>query len=67
MSENEYLTTKEAATLLRMDVKTLYMWIAKGRFPHAKVAGRYRFTKQLIQQWIDQQWHESMPVNSDEK
>ena len=50
---DDWLTTKEAARLLKMSPGTLFNWRAEGRGPTFRNLGRaVRYSRQEIEQWI---------------
>ena len=52
---DEILTVKEVAEYLKLAEKTAYRLAAEGRLPGFKVGGSWRFKKEDLQQWIEQQ------------
>ena len=52
---NEILTIKEVAIYLKLAEKTAYRLAAEGKLPGFKVGGSWRFKKDDLQQWIEQQ------------
>ena len=53
--DDEILTLKEVADYLKLAEKTAYRLAAEGRLPGFKVGGSWRFKKDDLQQWIEQQ------------
>ncbi|NVK30196.1 MAG: helix-turn-helix domain-containing protein [Gammaproteobacteria bacterium] len=53
--DDEILTVKEVADYLKLAEKTAYRLAAEGRLPGFKVGGSWRFKKDDLQQWIEQQ------------
>jgi len=53
--DDEILTVKEIADYLKLAEKTAYRLAAEGRLPGFKVGGSWRFKKDDLQQWIEQQ------------
>lgn len=51
----EILTLKEVAEYLKLAEKTAYRLAAEGKIPGFKVGGSWRFRKDAIENWIDQQ------------
>ncbi|MHC4887010.1 MAG: helix-turn-helix domain-containing protein [Planctomycetota bacterium] len=45
------LTVKETAALLRVSEKTVYRWVGKGKVPHVRVGGQYRFPRSELLSW----------------
>jgi len=52
---DEILTVKEVADYLKLAEKTAYRLVAEGKLPGFKVGGSWRFKKEDLQQWIEQQ------------
>jgi len=52
---DEILTVKEVAEYLKLAEKTAYRLAAEGKLPGFKVGGSWRFKKEDLQQWIEQQ------------
>jgi len=52
---DEILTVKEVADYLKLAEKTAYRLAAEGKLPGFKVGGSWRFKKEDLQQWIEQQ------------
>lgn len=55
MAEVPTLTVKEVAQLLRVDEKTVYRLAQKKKLPGFKVAGAWRFKRDDLDRWIEQQ------------
>ncbi len=55
MSNDEILTLKEVAQLLKVAEKTVYTMSQKKELPAFKVRGRWRFRLEDIHRWIDLQ------------
>ena len=51
----EIMTLKEVAEYLKLAEKTAYRLAAEGKIPGFKVGGSWRFRKDAIENWIDQQ------------
>lgn len=47
-----YLTTAEAARLLRLNQKKLYALVAAGRLPATRVSGKWLFPRSLLERWL---------------
>jgi len=56
---DEILTLKEVARLLKVAEKTVYSMAQSGGFPAFKVRGQWRFRRDDINHWIDQQTNSS--------
>lgn len=52
---DEILTLKEVAEYLKLAEKTAYRLAAEGKLPGFKVGGSWRFKKEDIEHWIEQQ------------
>ncbi len=52
---DEILTLKEVAKYLKLAEKTAYKLAAAGKLPGFKVGGSWRFKKEDIEQWINEQ------------
>ena len=55
MSNDEILTVKEVAQLLKVAEKTVYTMAQNDELPAFKVRGQWRFRREHIDRWIDQQ------------
>ena len=49
------LTARELEQLLRIDVKTIYMYVQKGLIPYVRIQSNIRFIRDEILDWITQQ------------
>lgn len=52
---DEILTLKEVAEYLKLAEKTAYRLTAEGKLPGFKVGGSWRFRKEDIEIWINEQ------------
>ena len=52
---DEILTLKEVAEYLKLAEKTAYRLAAEGKLPGFKVGGSWRFRREDVQQWINEQ------------
>lgn len=52
---DEILTLKEVAEYLKLAEKTAYRLVANGKLPGFKVGGSWRFKREDIKNWIEQQ------------
>ncbi len=52
---DEILTLPEVATLLKVAEKTVYTMAQKAEMPAFKVRGQWRFKREDIDVWIEQQ------------
>jgi len=53
--DNEFLTADEVATFLRIPLSTVYKLTQDHKLPAFKVGKHWRYKKQSIRDWIDQQ------------
>jgi excisionase family DNA binding protein len=49
------LTLKEVAAYLKLAEKTAYKLAAAGKLPGFKVGGSWRFKREDVQKWIEEQ------------
>jgi excisionase family DNA binding protein len=52
VENNKFLTTKEAAALLRISLPTLYRYIDADLLPYYRIKGIILFDKDELIQWI---------------
>lgn len=52
---DEIMTLKEAADYLKLAEKTAYRLAAEGKLPGFKVGGSWRFKREDILKWIEEQ------------
>ena len=52
---DEILTLKEVAGYLKLAEKTAYRLASEGRLPGFKVGGSWRFKREDVQKWIEEQ------------
>ena len=55
---DEILTLKEVADYLKLAEKTAYRLAAEGKLPGFKVGGSWRFKREDVLQWIEEQKRE---------
>ena len=55
MEEKEIMTVKQVAEYLQMDEHTIYKLARSGLIPSLKIAGQWRFKKDVIDKWISEQ------------
>jgi len=55
MGDDEILTIREVAALLKIGEKTTYTMAQGGQLPGFKVRGQWRFRRADIDQWIARQ------------
>ena len=52
---DEIMTLKEVADYLKLAEKTAYRLAAEGKLPGFKVGGSWRFKREDVLQWIEEQ------------
>ena len=52
---SDILTIREVADYLKLAEKTAYRLVARGEIPGFKVGGSWRFRREEIKAWIDDQ------------
>ena len=52
---DEILTLKEVAEYLKLAEKTAYRLAAEGKLPGFKVGGSWRFKREDVEKWIEEQ------------
>lgn len=55
MTDDEILTLKEVAALLKVAEKTTYTMAQRGELPGFNVSGQWRFRRADIDRWIQEQ------------
>ena len=55
MADDEILTIREVAALLKIGEKTAYTMAQSGDLPGFKVRGQWRFRRIELDRWIDEQ------------
>lgn len=55
MINDEVLTVKDVAAILKIGEKTIYSMVQSGELPGFKVRGQWIFSKNDIEEWITQQ------------
>jgi len=48
------MTIKELAEYLQLEEHTIYKMARKGEIPAYKVAGQWRFKKEMREEWLEQ-------------
>ncbi len=61
--ENEIMTVKQVAEYLQMDEHTIYKLARSCQIPSVKIAGQWRFKKEVIDKWISEQSLERITKN----
>ena len=52
--EKEIMTVKQVAKYLQMSEHTIYKIARSGKIPSLKIAGQWRFKKDIIDKWIEE-------------
>lgn len=65
MQEKEIMTVKQVAEYLQMDEHTIYKLARKGLIPSLKIAGQWRFKKEILDRWISEESLERISKNRD--
>ena len=55
MTNDEVLTIKEVAALLKLAEKTVYSMAQQGEIPAFKVRGQWRIRRSELDRWMDKQ------------
>lgn len=63
MKEKEIMTVKQMAAYLQMDEHTIYKLSRFGKIPSIKIAGQWRFKKDVIDKWIGKESLEKINQN----
>lgn len=58
---DEILTIDEVAAYLKLAKKTAYRLAADGKLPGFKVGGSWRFKREDVQRWIEEQKRGARP------
>ena len=64
MDHDEILTIPEVAGLLKIAEKTVYSLAQKREIPGFKVGGQWRFSRSVINEWIDARSRPNEPLLS---
>ena len=57
--KEQLLTVTDIAEYLQLDEHTIYRMARKGKIPAFKVAGQWRFKKELIEKWLEEKMETS--------
>ena len=52
VSENQIITVREAAKLLRVSTKTIYKKVSRDEIPHKRVGSKIRFLLPVLMEWM---------------
>jgi excisionase family DNA binding protein len=58
---HEVMTVPELAEYLQCNKSTIYRLIKKGQIPAFKVGADWRFKREVIEEWLEQQHRRSIP------
>ena len=61
--EKEIMTVKQVAKYLQMDEHTIDKLARSGQIPSVKIAGQWRFKKDVIDKWISEKSLERVSTN----
>ncbi|MFQ5848754.1 MAG: helix-turn-helix domain-containing protein [Candidatus Methylomirabilales bacterium] len=50
-----WMTVREVAAYLRLSRDLIYRWVQEGKIPASKVGGQWRFRRERIDQWMEEQ------------
>ena len=64
MEEKEIMTVKQIAEYLQMDEHTIYKLARTGQIPSLKIAGQWRFKRDVIDKWISEESLERVNENT---
>jgi excisionase family DNA binding protein len=59
----EIMTVKEVANYLKMKPVTIYKLAKQGKIPAFRVASFWRFKKDLIDKWLDEETKKNLESN----
>lgn len=63
MEEKEIMTVKQIAEYLQMDEHIIYKLARSGKIPALKIAGQWRFKKEILDKWISEESLERVKKN----
>ena len=52
MKRDEFLTIKEVAKYLRVDMYTIYRLVTQKKLPAFKIGSQWRYKRSLLERWI---------------
>jgi PTS system nitrogen regulatory IIA component len=55
MINQSLMTITELAGYLKVTRRTVYEWLKNGKIPAVKLVGQWRFKKDKIDQWLEEQ------------
>lgn len=50
--ENQIITVREAAKILRVSAKTIYKKVSRDEIPHKKIGSKIRFLLPVLMDWM---------------
>jgi excisionase family DNA binding protein len=56
---DQIMTLREVAKYLGLHAMTVYKLTREGRVPAAKIGGQWRFKRDVLDQWLESQMHQS--------
>jgi len=56
---NDLMTINDLAGYVRVSRRAIYDWLKHNKIPALKLVGQWRFRKEKIDLWIEQQSHAS--------
>ncbi len=57
MFVNELMTIDDLAAYLKVSRRTIYEWLKRNKVPALKIVGQWRFKRDRIDAWMEQQAH----------
>ncbi|MBC8493079.1 MAG: helix-turn-helix domain-containing protein [Chloroflexi bacterium] len=57
MSEDALMDIRQVATYLQINEATAYSWAQKGELPGIKIGRIWRFRREDIEAWLDENMH----------
>lgn len=60
---SEIMTVKEVASYLKMKPVTIYKLAKQGKIPAFRVASFWRFKKDLIDKWLNEETKKNLEIN----
>jgi PTS system nitrogen regulatory IIA component len=61
LPQKEILTAAEVADYLRVSERTVYQWAQQGQIPAGKLGNNWRFKREHIIRWMDEQMDGALP------
>ncbi|MBI2094150.1 MAG: helix-turn-helix domain-containing protein [Candidatus Omnitrophica bacterium] len=60
-NNGQIMTLREVAQYLGLHVMTVYKLTREGRMPAAKIGGQWRFKRDVLNDWLEEQMHHRNP------